>query len=767
MESGTLGLLEYPKVLDALSAYAASPAGKVSCRAMRPLESPGDLERDVCLLRDFLAWSHEVRFVLGMFPDLDGLFVYLGNSGRFLDLDALYALGECLTRAGEVREGVRQFEDRGWDALWSWADGFDWPVRTVSALRRCIDHDGRLKDESTPELYSVRQEIRSLHQNCAKKARDFAQQEGLGAYLQEDFITISSDRYVLPLKTNFKGKAKGIVHDYSQTGETCYFEPFFLVELNNRLQDLKKEEREEEIRVLKFLTQLVRDELEAVHGAYIFLVQADVLQAKAGLAQKLEAVPLLPCDDAPLALMQARHPLLALHHEKVQPQDINLADGKRGLLISGGNAGGKTVCLKTLGLISLMALSALPVPVQEGSTLPLWRNIMVFLGDEQSLEQNLSTFTAQVSKLGHLWPAIGSGTLVVLDEFGAGTDPTQGAALAQAVIDATLEKGAFIIAATHFPGLKAHALCNPDITAASVMFDPTTKKPLFKLAYDQVGASIALEVAREHGLPEEVWRKAEENLLLEGSDTTEVMARLNRLAVEKERELDGLQRERVKLKSKHERLSRDFSREKEKLIEEMRQSSQEIVRQWRMGKIERKQALKELAAQRDKLSEKQRDEEEPGGVEAIAVGNSVFYRTWGKTGRVLELNAKKAMAKVDLDGMTMWVGQKDLALPSGTAFSGKKLSKPSVIVKADGPNGSAYILDLRGMRAEQALSELARFVDQALLAGRSGLEVIHGRGSGALRREVHAYLKTLPNIGRFQLANEDDGGDGKTIIELA
>ncbi|MFW5487547.1 MAG: endonuclease MutS2 [Desulfovibrio sp.] len=766
MESGTLGLLEFSKVLEALSGFAASHAGKQACRELHPFFSQTGLERDVMLFEDFLAWSRECRFSLGAFPELDGLFVYLGHASHFLDLDALYALGECLSRANSVREEVRKCT-RELGALSDWAEGFEWPVRTASALRRCIDLDGRLKDESSPELYSVRQEIRSLHQSCAKKARDFAQQEGIGDYLQEEFITISSDRYVLPLKTNFKGKAKGIIHDYSQTGETCYFEPFFLVELNNRLQDLKKEEREEEIRVFKFLTGLVRDEFEAVQSAYYFLVEADVLQAKVGLAAKLDAVSLLPDSDAPLALMKARHPLLALNNDSVQPQDIRLAEGVRGLLVSGGNAGGKTVCLKTLGLVSLMALSALPVPVQEGSTLPRWNNLIVFLGDEQSLEENLSTFTAQVSKLGHLWPQIGKGSLVILDEFGAGTDPTQGAALAQAVIDATLEKGAFIVAATHFPGLKAHALSNPDITAASVMFDPKTRKPLFKLAYDQVGASIALEVALEHGLPEEIWRKAEDNLLLEGADTTEIMARLNQLAVDKERELEGLQRERVKLKGKRERLLQDFAQEKEQLFEELRQHSQDIVRKWREGKMERKKALKELAVQRDKLAEEQRVKEDSKTVESLGVGDTVLYSAWNKTGRVLELNDKKGLVKLDLDGVSMWVGRKELAAPEGTFAGLKKTGAPSVTVKTEGASGPAFRLDIRGMRAEPALNELARFVDQALLAGRGELEVIHGRGSGALRREVHAYLKSLPNVGSFQLANEDDGGDGKTIIELA
>lgn len=764
MESGTLGLLEYPKVLEALAVHAASTAGKEACLRLRPLNDLEHIEHAVFLLQDFLAWSREVRFRLGMFPDLDGLFLYLENQAGYLDLDALFALGECLNRSNQVREEVRAQGARGWASLQAWANGFMWPTRTAAALKRCIDPDGRLKDESSPELYSVRQEIRSLHQSCAKKAREFAENEGIGSYLQEEFVTISSDRYVLPLKTNFKGKAKGIIHDYSQTGETCYFEPFFLVELNNRLQALKKEEREEEVRVLKFLTQLVRDELDAVRGTYDFLVEADVLQAKAGLAAKLNGIPLLPKPSAPLALHQARHPLLALTSDKVRAQDIRLADGVRGLLISGGNAGGKTVCLKTLGLASLMAMSALPVPAQEGSTLPLWRNIVVFLGDEQSLEQNLSTFTAQVSKLGKLWDNIGTGTLVILDEFGAGTDPTQGAALAQAVLDATLQKGAYIVTATHFPGLKAHALGSSDITAASVMFDPTTKKPLFKLAYDQVGASIALEVAREHGLPEEVWRMAEDNLLLEGADTTEIMTRLNRLAVEKENELDGLQRERVKFKHKRERLTKDFAREKERLIEEMRAHSQSIMRQWREGKIERKNALKQLAAKRDKLAAESRESANSAAVESISVGKNVVYKAWGKVGRILELNDKKGMVKLDLDGVSMWIGQKELAPASNAS---RPISKSSVTVKTESRRGPTHALDIRGMRAEPALSELARFVDQALLAGRGELEIIHGRGSGALRREVHAYLKTLPNVGRFHLANEDEGGDGKTIIELA
>ncbi|EPR42240.1 MutS2 protein [Desulfovibrio sp. X2] len=766
MERRTFHLLEFPKVLAALASHAVSDDGRERCLATVPIEDDGELALVTARTAEVQAWQAESGYALPGWPSLSGLFGFVAGPHAVLDQDALVAVRDVLSAAMSLRQALSGFVSRGWDALFDLVHGAAYPETLAAGLKRCLDPDGRLKDESSPELFSVRSEIRSINQTCTKKVKDFLQKEGLAPYLQEDYITISSDRFVVPLKTSFKNRFPGIIHDYSQTGETCYFEPMFLVDVNNRLQELRYEEREEERKVLALLTGYVRQELAQLRATVELLAEVDCLLAKAALASALDAHPLLPAHGSILRLLDARHPLLALSAGKdVQAQDIALQDEQLALIVSGGNAGGKTVCLKTLGLIALMAHSGLPVPAAEGSSLPRYAKIFAFLGDEQSLEEHLSTFSAQIRSLTRVWDQMDAETLVILDEFGAGTDPAQGAALAQAVVDSLMEHGAMCVCATHFPGLKAYGLSNPRVRSASVLFDPATKRPLFKLAYDQVGASIALDVAREHGLPEEILRRAEQNLLLEGGDNARILNRLNELAVDREKELSELRVEQRKLKEKRVRLQERYEQEQTKAMERLTAASQEIVRAWREGKIERKKALADLAAKRDALAAEMRPAPEPETaltLDSLAIGERVRYLPWDKLGTVQDKDLKRRQAKVDIGGVSLWVEAHDLgrSAPLQTASP-----KPRVTVQAGA--GDHFSLDIRGFRADAALSELARFLDQALLKGLSRAEIIHGKGSGALRREVHAFLKDFPPVTHFFLASEEEGGDGKTIVEFA
>ncbi|MDC0336519.1 endonuclease MutS2, partial [Pseudodesulfovibrio sp.] len=579
MESRTFQVLEFPKILGALSGFAVSEAGVSACLELHPYDNLNGVRKAATLFEQAAAWVGESGFQIKSFPELDGLFTYLDRPIGVLDQDGLFALKQVLDIARTSRDSLKQYEDRSWDVLWKSLFSYEWPAKTISAIGRCLDQEGHIKDESSPGLSSVRQEIRSIHQRCTKRVKDFVIQENMGQAMQDEYMTISSDRYVLPIKANFKNKTKGIIHDYSQTGETCYFEPMFLVETNNRLQELKREEREEEYKVLTYLTDLVRQEQRGVFEAYVGQVNLDVLMAKVKLANQYDGRAIDVVESGEPKLLKARHPLLALADNSVQPLNIELLEGQKALIVSGGNAGGKTVCLKTIGLIGLMTLAGLPVPAAEGSSLPFWTEIFVVMGDEQSLEENVSTFTAQIQYLKRVWGDVGNQTLFILDEFGAGTDPTQGAALAQAVIDSLVECDATTFIATHFPALKAYAMATDSVRAASVLFDPSTKKPLYKLAYDQVGASIALDVAREHGLPTHILKRAEQYLLLDGSDTTSVLDRLNDMAVKRENELEAVAIERAKLEQKRAKLEVNFEKERTKLLSEIQTQAQTVVKQ--------------------------------------------------------------------------------------------------------------------------------------------------------------------------------------------
>ncbi|NHZ46788.1 endonuclease MutS2 [Nitratidesulfovibrio liaohensis] len=816
MESRSLQVLEFGKVLTHLAGLCVSEAGAEAALAVRPLTGIDAVHHAAALFDEARRWAGHTGFRLSSFPPLDGVFRALDAPATVLDLDALWALRQTLGLARKLAVSIREGQSTGgrWDLLTALVDGHPLPQRTVSGLDRCVSDDGLLRDESSPELSLVRGEIRRIHQQCTRKVKEYAQRYNIAHYLQDEFMTLSSDRYVLPLKSNFKGRLQGIIHDYSQTGETCYFEPMFLVELNNGLQELKREEREEERKVLRYLTDLVRDELASVRGAYDLLVESDVLCARCALSARFEesgdAGAVSVTEGGHVSLLGARHPLLALaaargekggaaaaqavqpasraphatgkgkpvagHGVQHGPQavDIELLPGQLGLVISGGNAGGKTVCLKTLGLIALMGLAGLPVPVRPGSSLPFWSDIFAFIGDEQSLEDNVSTFTAQIRHLSGVWDRLGPGALVILDEFGAGTDPAQGAALAQAVLDEVMDAGSTVVAATHFPALKAYALTRDKVRAASVLFDPVTKRPLFRLAYDQVGASQALDVAREHGLPEAVLRRAEQYLLLDGEDTSALVDRLNTLAVQREAEISSLRAEEARLRDKRSKLDERFERERRTLFETVQGQAKTVLHEWKSGKVSHKQALKALAETRARLvaggagngdadgTPASADAPQPAlQVESLRTGQAVRYVPWGKKGSVVEVDARRGRVRVDLSGVTMWAEAKDLA-----ALDEKPRVVVGAVTRTISDATASMRVDLRGMRADVAVSELSRALDKALLAGMSAVEAIHGRGTGALRKEIHAFLKSFPAVRSFVLAPEDQGGDGVTIIEL-
>jgi DNA mismatch repair protein MutS2 len=762
MESRTFELLEFPKILGVLSGLAVSEPGVSACLKLKPFTSLDSIRLETEFFEQGAAWAGESGFVFPPFPELDGLFAYLDNPKSVLDQDDLFALKQVLDIAQDARDSLGNFEARGWDVLNDTLFDYDWPAKTVSGIGRCLDQEGHIRDESSPGLMDVRQEIRSIHQRCTKRVKDFIIQENMGQAMQDEFMTISSDRYVLPIKANFKNKTKGIIHDYSQTGETCYFEPMFLVSTNNRLQELKREEREEERKVLAYLTDLVRGEQRSVFEAYAGLVDLDVLMAKVKLARAYDGRAIEIREECEPKLLKARHPLLALADESVQPMDIELREGQKALIVSGGNAGGKTVCLKTLGLIGLMALTGLPVPAAEGSVLPLWTDVFVVMGDEQSLEENVSTFTAQIRYLRRVWDLINDRTLFILDEFGAGTDPTQGAALAQGVVDSLVEKKAVTFIATHFPALKAYAMAADGVRAASVLFDPSTKKPLYKLAYDQVGASIALDVAREHGLPAEVLERAEKYLLLDGSDTSSVLDRLNEMAVRREDELEAIEAERAKWETKRAKLEARFEKERTALLDEIQGQAQAIVKQWQAEKIGRKQTRQKLAQVREKVEKLGPDKKEaaPFSFEDIVPGKKVSYLAWNKSGIVLEVNARKKQAKVDIGGVAMWLRAEHL----GPAGAGQEPARKGPKAVAAAPSDLVLEVDLRGQRADMALSMLERALNDALGKGAGKMEIVHGRGTGALRREVHDFLSHYPAVESFSLANEERGGDGMTEV---
>ncbi len=761
MEPRTFHLLEFHKILHILSGYAVSETGKQAALELLPHASLASLQAENELLRELLVWKREQDFELTPFVDLAGVCSFLVRQ-RDIDIDACQAIKDMLDSAQAAREALGSVSEADMPALAAFIAEYVFPDSLGSALRRCLDANGTLRDESSPELFSVRMEIRRIHALCTRKVHDFFQGADTG-FLQNDLLTISSDRYVLAMKVNYKRKFPGIVHDYSQTGETCYFEPMFLVELNNQLQELKREEVQEERKVLTLISGLARNQLREIELLSAWLTRFDVLLAKSCLGARCQGNLLDIQENGRLALRQACHPLLALSGNKVVPVDIALEGTQRALVVSGGNSGGKTVCLKTWGLIALMALSGLPVPVAAGSVMPWYEGVFVFMGDEQDIASSLSTFSAQIRSFSFAWPHIGSKSLVILDEFGTGTDPEQGAALAQAVLAALLERCAWVGMATHFPALKLFALTHDFARAATVLFEPTTKKPLYLLAYDQVGASQALSVAKEYGMPQEVLDLACRYLRVDEDRQQDIFERLNSLSVEREKEIARLQAAQNELRDKTARQQLALKKEKERLAGEVRQQARCIFEEWKAEKIGRKAALKKIAQLRAELESTPVDRAEPEhDWNSFFCGQNVLYPAWNKEAVITEKDDRKQRLRLDFGGISVWADGRDVTFSA----SAKKSFDAEQAVRVRKEKAGSFRLDIRGRRVDEATALLEKFLDNALLAGFVELEIVHGKGSGALKSAVRELLADSPVVDSCSFAQADQGGEGVTLVCL-
>ena len=821
----TLHALEFDRILQRLSALCQTDTGRERALHLLPFNREDDVLAAQRLYDESLTFATQgkVSLSFGNFPDVSDFLLMVSQRGAArarLDSEAFWALRTVLGLAMQYRDAICVPEgEKSWPGLRALATNPPLPEALHHALMRCLGDDGNIRDEASPELFQIRSEIRGIHQTVLRRVRSYAEKYNILGYLQDEFMTLSSDRYVLPFKATYKNKLQGIIHDWSQTGETCYFEPMFLIELNNRVQELKREEREEERKVLLFLGNMLEQSLDGAEAAVSLLTELDLLNAKQRFAEAVEGRMVALTDEQDgICLAQARHPLLLLAEQdaqaarnipkgrvhiesmnRIKPLDIIFRPGDRVLVVSGGNAGGKTVCLKTLGLCAAMILAGLPVPAGPASHLPFLQRVDAFIGDEQSLEANVSTFTAQIEHLAKAWKHLDSRSLILLDEFGSGTDPAQGAALAQGLLDELLVKHTFVLTATHFPALKGYALATPGTRAASMLFDAETHKPRYILAYDQVGSSQALDVAKEHGLPECILARARHYLLQDGEDTGHLLARLNALALEREEELKDLKARQAQAENAARRYRERLEQDRARLYDEVRAKAQELMQAWKAEKVTHKQALKQMAALRADLA---RDMEKPAAqgtaqearpVPELAVGDSVTHTVFRKKGIVRDIDTKKHRVRIDLGGVTLWADVNVLTWANKNAAQAPAApaAKPRVFGQirenakyAQQATGSsrdahdasaqsakhaqdaAFAVDLRGLRAEDALQMLQTNLDKAYLAEMKELEVIHGRGTGALRKAVHAYLATCSQVAEYALAPADRGGDGMTIVTL-
>jgi DNA mismatch repair protein MutS2 len=664
-------------------------------------------------------------------------------------------------------------------------------------LRQALDDDGTLRDEASPALRRLRARLRELRRDLVKRLEGFFQQPGADSLFQERYVTVRHGRYVLPVLAGAKGRLRGIVHDRSQSGATLFVEPESVVEDNNELVQAQREEEAEVLRVLAALTDAVREALPELTRLVDGIGEADLVFARAELAQRMEATEPVLSEDRGVDVREGRHPLLLAQGWKqpgraVVPVDLRL-DGERPLLvITGPNAGGKTVALKTLGLFAMMAQAGLHIPAREGARLPRVSRLFAIIGDEQSVAENLSTFSAFVKALREVLEHVDAYSLVLLDELGAGTDPDDGAALAQAVLEELAARGCLCAASTHLEPLKGFAATDPRARNASVEFDGERLEPTFRLVYDRPGQSYALAIGARLGLPPGLIERARGHRSTQQRALQELIARLDardrrdaeRAALIEKRELDSaslLRRAQAEAETARETARETVARaraEAQKLVADVRRA---VNAEWDTLK-RGERTRKSLEASRSRLRETGERVSEPlaeapqgePGMEPLR-GDRVTVAHLGLKGDVVEMTGGIATVRagavtVKVPARALRVVQRGAGTPSPqpSPWKGEGANRTPSPLRGEGRvrGDVGPELHLIGRTADEARETLEKYLDDAFLAGLPTVRIIHGKGTGTLRRAVHELLTGHPLVAEHRLGALHEGGEGATVAQL-
>ncbi|MFD1953660.1 endonuclease MutS2 [Paenibacillus thailandensis] len=648
----------------------------------------------------------------------------------------------------------------------------------------CIDEQAEVMDNASAALASIRRELRSGESRIREKLEQMIRSSSVQKMLQDAIITLRGDRYVIPVKQEYRANFGGIVHDQSGSGATLFIEPEAVVAMNNKLRELKAAEQREIEKILQMLTAKVAEAAESLRHNLDQLARLDFAYAKAAVAREMKASRPIMNDRGFLKLKKGRHPLIA--PDKVVPIDVSLGNDYTAIIVTGPNTGGKTVSLKTIGLLSLMAMSGLFVPAEEGSQLCVFDAIYADIGDEQSIEQSLSTFSSHLTNIIRILDSMTAKSLVLLDELGAGTDPAEGSALAIAILEHIHRKGCRIVATTHYSELKAYAYERKGIINASMEFDIATLSPTYRLLVGVPGRSNAFAIAERLGLSRDIIDHARGEVSEEDQRVESMIASLeeDRIGAESERQAaESLRRELELERARHEAELRKFEEQRDKLLRKAQEEAREAVAKAKREAEQiiadlRKLALEEGAAVKEhKLIEARRRLEEaapelakakkkqPSKKDKISPGDEVAVHSLNQKGFVVELSGSKE-AVVQLGIMKMKVALDDLELIKPAASVKPQQPKQAASLKRTRDDQVRMELDLRGANLEEALIEVDRFLDESFLAGMGQVYIIHGKGTGVLRNGIQEYLRRHSHVKSYRLGAYGEGGAGVTVAEL-
>ena len=649
----------------------------------------------------------------------------------------------------------------------------------------CIVNEEEVADNASPALASIRRKIRAASQRVRDQLDKLIHSQAHQKHLQESIVTQRGGRYVVPVKAEFRGEVPGLVHDTSASGATVFVEPMSVVEANNEIRVLRSDEQDEITRILLELSGEAGSFADSIIESYHYAVELDLIFAKAQVAYKMKAVVPQVGEDGKIALHAARHPLIA--KEKVVPTDITLGVEFDTLIITGPNTGGKTVALKTIGLLTLMAMCGLMIPAGEGSRVAVFRHILADIGDEQSIEQSLSTFSSHMVNIIHIFEVADNSSLILLDELGAGTDPVEGAALAEAIIQELRGRGVRLACTTHYAELKAYAIQTPGVENGSCEFDVATLRPTYRLLIGVPGKSNAFAITQRLGMDTAIVDRARELVSREGNAFEQVVGRLEEDRRKMEDELEALRASAAQAKANAEasqRLKDEAEAQAKKEIDRARQEAAQIVQKTRqradalVGELEelRRQKNKQLSAEqkarlRSGLKElesssdpvHQRRDDNYVLPRPLVVGDEVLLYDIDKEATVLEL-PKDGTVLVQAGIIKTRVPLENVRLLSKRQL--KKKNPTRTVTKNVSTPETSSSLDLRGQTVEEALMEVDNFLDRASRMHLSQVTIIHGKGTGALRTAVQQHLRRCSQVKSFRLGTYGEGESGVTIAEL-
>ena len=790
MNEKALFTLEYNKIIEMLTAHASSPLGKIRCEDLVPSTSLGEIEYKQQQTQDALTRLFQKgNLSFGSVKDVRGSLKRL-EIGSTLGITELLQICALLENTSRVKSyGRHERENGNNDSLDPLFDALE-PLPNLSGeIRRCILSEDEISDDASSTLKQIRRSMKitgeRIHTQLAGMVNGSAR-----TYLQDAVITMRNGRYCIPVKAEYKSQVPGMIHDQSSTGSTLFIEPMAIVKLNNEIRDLELKEAAEIEVILATLSELAAQNREAIQYNLENLVELDFIFARASLAMEQNATRPVFNTKGYINIRKGRHPLI--DKKKVVPIDIHLGKDFHLLIVTGPNTGGKTVSLKTVGLLTLMGQSGLHIPALDRSELAVFHEVYADIGDEQSIEQSLSTFSSHMTNVVSFIEKADADSLVLFDELGAGTDPTEGAALAIAILNHLQKQGIRTMATTHYSELKVYALSTPGVENASCEFSVETLRPTYRLLICVPGKSNAFAISGKLGLPTYIIEEAKKQINAKDESFEDVISTLeeNRITIEKERlEIEKYKEEITSLKERLEAKQEKLDQRKAKILQEANEEAHAILRDakeyadqtmkdfHKFGKAN--VSVKEMEAERQRLRQKMnkieknisiKEKKQTGNLKPsdLHLGDGVKVLSMNLKGTVSTLPDSKGFLFVQMGIMRSKVHISDLAIlqedPVITAPNMQKTSTGKI--KMSKSSSVGIEINLLGKTVDEAIAELDKYLDDAYLAHMPSVRIVHGKGTGALRKGVHNYLRRVKYVSSFRLGEFGEGDAGVTIVEF-